>query len=196
MPAVPAGAKKPSDRKKKSTRHGSSWRSPFTDLTLPSGETCQVKRPGIQGLVKAGVLHSLDSLTSIVQTETIPKAEGKPKVNVKAILEDADKFGSMMSMVDKIVVHVVTDPILAPAVRPLVIDGEPVLDEYDKPKFEDIPDDEREDGVIYVDYVDMMDKMYIMNFAVGGSADLAEFRKATSNAVGDVPDLEADEDAS
>jgi len=192
MPVTPSGAKKPQDKKAKASRHGSSWRSPYSDLDLPSGETCRVRRPGIQGLIKAGVLHGLDSLTSIVQTETIPTAEGKPKVDIKAILDDSEKFGSMMTMVDKIVNYVVVEPSIVSSLRP-VINPESGLvreDANGEPILEEIPDAEREPELVYDDYIDVMDKMYIMNYAVGGSADLAKFREATQDVVGSVSDGE------
>lgn len=185
--------KKPTDRKPKTTNYGSSWKTQLVDLDLPSGERCQVKRPGIQGLIKANVLHSLDTLTSIVQTETIPKAEGKPlasEKDVESIVNDPAKFGKMMDTVDKIVIHVVTQPKVVSNLVPVLdedgnqtkVDGEIATRELE--------DSEREDGVVYVDYIDAMDKMYIMNFAVGGSADLAEFRQATETSVGSISAIE------
>ena len=36
------------------------------DLTVPSGQTCLVRRPGVQGLMEAGILHDLDTLTAEV----------------------------------------------------------------------------------------------------------------------------------
>jgi len=197
MPSSPSKAKKPQDRKKPSAKHGSSWKKPLHDLELPSGETCQVKRPGVQGLIKANVLHSMDSLTSIVQAETLPKAQGKPVTNVQAIMDDPDKFNKMMETVDKIVIHVVTQPKLSSNLVPVLDEnGDPKLDENQDPITRELELDEREDDVVYVDYVDQVDKMYIMNFAVGGSADLAQFRAETEALVGSVPDGEATEDSS
>jgi hypothetical protein len=199
--------KKPQDRKPATSNYGSSWKTPLHDLELPSGEICQVKRPGVQGLIKAGVLHSLDTLTSIVQTETIPRAEGKPvpkEKDIESIVNDPEKFSTMMETVDKIVLHVVTQPKLVTnlvnvwEVEPVLADngivitaGIPKLDDNDKPVLRELEDDERDPDVVYVDYVDAMDKMYIMNFAVGGSANLTDFREKTSASVGSVPAREA-----
>lgn len=202
MPATTSSKKpkKPQDHKPKTKSYGSSWKSNLTDLELPSGELCQVRRPGIQGLIKAGVLHSMDALTAIVETETIPKAAGKPPVNVKAIVEDADKFNDMMVMVDKIVCHVVTQPKVLPIVIPVLNEdgsiqknpdtGEAVTEELA------VDDERREPGAIYVDYIDSVDKMYIMNFAVGGSRDLQQFRAATASLVGGASAGEVAPDAS
>lgn len=198
MPSTPQGKKpkkQPTDRKAAQSNFGSSWKKPLTDLDLPSGERCQVKRPGVQGLIKAGVLHSLDSLTAIVQQETIPKAEGKPLRAAKSLVNDPEKFDQMMNTVDKIVCHVVTQPTVLPSVRPVLVDGEQKTDANGEKVFEDIPDDERDHEAVYVDYIDSIDKMFIMNFAVGGSADLAEFRAATEASMGSLQPREAAEDS-
>lgn len=200
MPSTPQGKKpkkQPTDRKAPQSNFGSSWKKPLTDLTLPSGEMCQVKRPGVQGLIKAGVLHSLDSLTAIVQQETIPKAEGKPPVKAaQSLLNDPEKFDQMMVMVDKIVCHVVTQPQVLPSLRPVLDeDGEQKTDANGEKVFEEIPDDERDPESVYVDYIDSIDKMFIMNFAVGGSSDLVEFREATEASLGSLQPREATEDS-
>ena len=197
---MPSSKNKPQDHKPKTPKYGKRWTTNLQDLELPSGELCQVRRPGVQGLIKAGVLHSLDSLTSIVQTETIPKSEGKPipkDQSIEAVVKDPEKFGKMMEQTDKIVCFVVTQPKVHSNLRPVrqlvddendlwedvVKDGEKVMEE--------IPLEERDPELVYVDYIDAMDKMYIMNFAVGGSADLQQFREATEASLGGVSAGEA-----
>lgn len=187
MPSTP---KVPSDHKKKTPKYGKGWKQRYTDLSLPSGELCQVRRPGVQGLIEAGVLQSMDTLTSIVQTEVIPKAEGKPVVNAEAILQDTEKFTEMMKTVDKIVCYVVVQPdVLSDRVSQEMIDDEDLPFDTDD-LGRKLAEDERDPNAIYTDYIDAMDKMYIMNFAVGGSADLAKFRAESSAFVGGVPDGE------
>lgn len=199
--------KKPQDHKAKTSNYGSSWRTPLHDLELPSGEICQVKRPGVQGLIKRGVLHSLDSLTSIVNTETIPKAEGLPATakdaDIEAVVNDPEKFGKMMETVDKIVSFVVTNPkVVSNFVEAVDEDGAPILEDG-KPVMRELEDEEKLETkdewdsehpnlpLVYVDWIDAMDKMYIMNFAVGGSGDLTDFRAQTATPVGSVQPVEA-----
>jgi hypothetical protein len=186
MPATPKEAKKPSDRKSKKKPQPGFGRRAVYDLDLPSGFTVQVKRPGVQGLTKAGVLESLDSLTSIVQGEVIPKAEGKPEVDIKKIMADPEQLNSMLEMMDKIVVFCVVEPKLSP--KPIVkdADGEIVAEPTDEQL-----DAERDEDLAYVDLVDDEDKTYIMNFALGGAKDLATFRQATKEALASARDGEA-----
>lgn len=186
--------KKPSDRQQKQSRYGSSWKSPLQELELPSGERCQVRKPGIQGLIRAGVLHSVDTLTAIVQNETIPNAQGRPVTDIAAVVKDADQFDKMMALVDKIVVYTVTQPQVLNSVRPIKDEqGLDKKDENDETIVEQIPDDERLEGddVVYTDWIDDMDKMYIMEFAVGGTADLQQFRSQAATSLGSLHPREA-----
>lgn len=135
------------------------------DLTVPSGQLCQVRRPGVQGLIEAGIIHSLDSLTGIVQNELIPTAEGKQKVDVKKVLDNPDALVNILHLTDRVAVHVVVQP-----------------------KVEMAPNDVtlRKPGVIYADMLDIQDKMFILNYALGGTRDLETFRKESSALVGSV----------
>lgn len=157
---MPQG-KKPQDHKT-----ATAWKNKSSDLTCPSGQLCRVRRPGVQGLIKANVLESFDQLTSIVANETIPKAEGSPVVDATTILRDPEKLNEAFVLMDKIVVYVVLEPEVLPAPA---------------------SEDERDDDLVYVDEIDIEDKAFIMNFAIGGSRDLERFREGTEEALGGVP---------
>lgn len=188
----PRTAKKPTDRQQPTKRHGSTWKRPVSDLDLPSGDTCQVRRVGVEKLMKEGLLHSMDTLTSVVSSETIPKAEGKAPLDIKTMTDDPEKFDAMMEMVDKIVCLVVTEPkVLNHRVPILDAKGEPIKDDNDKVVTRELPDEERDEDAVYADYIDLQDRIFIMNFAVGGSADLQQFRKATATPLGSIPDGQA-----
>ena len=180
MPATPKGAKVPQDRKKKNN-DGFGKKALFP-LELPSGAEITVTRPGVQALIKKGLLHSLDSLTGIVQTETIPNAEGRPKVDVKQLVQQSGKIEEMMNIIDKIALEVVIEPKLSPVPIPRDEDGNIIPDPTD----EQI-DAARDPELRYIDYVDENDKTFIMNFALGGSADLVAFRQATEETMGGLP---------
>lgn len=195
MPATPSTKKKSTSIPKvaEHQKYGKkAWGNQLIDLEVPSGELVQVRRPGMQGLIKAGVLHSMDALTGIVQSETIPKAEGKPEVDAQALMKDPDKLALVLDQVDKILLYCVVQPKLVEPFR---------LDEDDKDGFArddagnriDLPLEEREPDIIYTDYVDIDDKMFIMNFALGGSRDLEAFREESKKALGGIPAGEAAE---
>lgn len=141
------------------------------DLTVPSGQTCLVRRPGLEGLIKAGVLRNIDSLSAIVGEEHIKKTKkGKPsQVNVDSVMKDPKALEDILHTVDKVVCHCVV-----------------------KPEVFMTPNDitRRKQGVVYADMIDIMDKMHIFNFVVGGTRDLESFREGLDGSVGGVDALE------
>lgn len=172
-------------------KYGQGWKSQLTDLDLPSGELCQVKRPGVQGLINAGVLESLDTLTSIVNQETLPKAQNKKQADVSELLKDPDKYNKMMETVDKIVIHCVVQPKIHPGVVSEREILDPTLPFSEDDLGRDMTDEEVADlGQVSIKWIDEFDKMFIMNFVVGGSRDLESFRSATQNALGSAPAIE------
>lgn len=137
------------------------------DLEVPSGQLCLVRRPGLEGLIKAGVLRNIDSLSSIVDAKHIKKTKKgqAPKVDAESILKDPDALDNILHTVDKVVCHCVV-----------------------KPEVHMTPNDEtsRKAGVVYADMIDINDKMFIFNFVVGGTRDLETFRRGSDDALGDL----------
>jgi hypothetical protein len=172
-----------------------SWASEtLMDLQCPSGQLCQVRRPGVAGLVKAGVLDSLDSLSSLVKTDHIDRVERglDPHVSaeeVQALARNKDGLVKALALADKVAVYCVTQPKLSeiPLVRNPVT-GEPELDDDMLPM--EIPLEGRVSlkthtpETVYVDQVDLGDKMFILQFVVGGVSDLESFREGLAQTVG------------
>lgn len=164
-----------SKKKRKDGKSYSMGASKPHELKLPSvdeeGEhnVCLVRRPGPQGLVKMGILDSLDTLTQLVAAkigdiETGGSSAPDPEA-IRALSQNAKGLENALDLIDRIVVGVVVEP----KVHPI-----PVED----PKTGEIP--EREDSCLYIDDVDLEDRMFIMNFAVGGSADWESFRSESA----------------
>lgn len=169
----------PQDRKRKTKKAAedryapTSWGSTtslFEDLTVPSGQTCLVRRPGVQGLIEAGVLNSLDSLTAIVDEKHIRRVNGEAEIDVNSLANDSGSILNVLHVVDKVVCYVVVKP--------------EVVMPPDDP-------DERSDDAVYVDMVDIEDKMFLFNFAVGGTRSLESFREERDQLVGSVEHVEA-----
>lgn len=134
----------------------------LTDLVLPSGQMVLAQRPGPEGVMAAGLLDDLDVLSGI-----LPSNGQKPTRNfdAKAVAKDPKMLVQGMKLVDRIVVHVVIKPELTP---------------------EPADPQDREVGKIYPSSVGLEDKMFIFNWAVGGTRDLATFRQQFSESVADV----------
>ena len=154
---------------------GKSWGKEFlVDLEVPSGELCQVRRPGVAGLIAAGLLDSMDTLTSLVQSEHVDRVEKGnsstlSKDEVSALLKDKDKLLGSLMLMDKVVAFVVNQPTVK---IPVVEEGEDG-NKTTRP----IRDEERDPEVVYTDMIDMVDKVYIFQYVVGGVSDLEQFRK-------------------
>lgn len=167
-------------------RHGS-----LHDLELPSSETCRARRPGVPGLIAAGVLDSFDQLTSLVQTVHVDKntlsAASAAKVTTqeqvdaaKAMLADQEKLSAGFEMIDKLVAYVVVMP-------PVWVDYQ-MKGETDA-EFAARAAKAEEDEAVAVTDVDLDDKMFLMNWSVGGSADVTTFRKKLAESVADMADV-------
>lgn len=164
---------------------GSKKQKSTFELELPSGETVLLKRVDMPTLLASGAFP--DSLMSIV-SEKIKSATGKddtptaldPAV-VKNVLADPAKLAELFDSIDKIVPLVVAEPTVRNHKRP-------VFDAQEKPTgtFETIPDDERDEDVVYTDVVDLEDKMFIFQFTVGGTREVEDFRAELGSTVADV----------
>lgn len=180
---TPKKASKKSTTKERSTTR--SWkRSKGEDLELPSGNVALVKRPGPAALMAQGLLP--DELTPIVQ-EAIRKGKGLPPEKQAEMINDPQKVAAMLEGIDKMCALVVLEPAVT-------FHKKEILDDEGNPsgKWEIIPEDERdEEEFIYTDEVDFEDKMFIFNFAVGGTRDLTRFREELTAGLGDLQSGEA-----
>lgn len=169
----------PQDRKRKTSKAAAPDRYAPTvwgnkdfleDLVVPSGQTCLVRRPGVQRLMEAGVLRQVDTLASIVAEEHIKRVKGEePEIDTDSLAKDEDALISIMDVVDRVMVHCVVKPEIVMAPTSI---------------------DDRVGGVIYSDMIDIEDKMFIFNFAVGGSRSVEQFRQESLAAMGGVDDVQ------
>lgn len=155
------------------------------DITVPSGQRCQVKRPGVEGLMIGGVLASVDTLTAMVEVKHVKRAKAAQRgkrydpeaEQAKALAEmskDPEKLKTAIEMINQVTCFIVVQPHLEP-----------------------VPEDgEREKGVIYVDQVDLNDKLFLFQYAVGGTRDLERFRTEFDKTVGNVESQQAVESPS
>jgi hypothetical protein len=153
------------------TMWGSGAVGGLEDLVVPSGQLCQIRRPGLQGLMTAGVLHNVDSLSALVGEKHIKRAkDGTESVKMDEFIEDTEAVDKVMHTVDRIVTYCVVQP-----------------------KVEMTPNDvtRRKPGVVYADMVDVIDKMFIVTNILGGIDDVATFRRVVSESVGSVDSVES-----
>lgn len=141
------------------------------DLTLPSGNVCLVKRPGLPELIAQGVIP--DTLMPFAQ-EAVKNAEtGRPDhdANNSKIAELMSAPGGMDAMfeaMDRVSALCVIEP---PVRYHKQDDG--------RGNWIELGEGDRDPEVLYTDEVDFDDKVFIFTYVVGGTSDLESFRKAT-----------------
>jgi hypothetical protein len=168
-----SATKKAAAPKKRST--AKTWkRSSGEDLALPSGNVALVKRPGMLEFIKKGVVP--DTLLPTVD-EAIKKGKGLPPSETENLLKDPSKIAAMEEMMNKVVVLCVVEP----EVRLHTDDDGDV-----------IPEADRDEDVIYTDDVDLEDKIFIFQFASGGTRDVERFRQESGIGLGGVHASEDD----
>lgn len=168
---------------------------PTHDLPVPSGQLCQVRMPGVQAMIAAGVFESIDTLTGLINEKHIKRVQGRtPKagpgsqngqpvqVDTDALMKDPKNLAKVFELVDKVTEHMVLQPKVKRPVKKIP-QGEIGSGEFTEVllKFE-----EREDDVVYTDRIDMMDKMFIFQYAVGGDTDVESFRERFQEGMGGV----------
>ena len=146
----------------------------YEDLTFPSGQLALVRRPGLEGLLKEGVLNNLDTLSPFIE-EHAAKANGKvvkKGPSVTELMKNPEAVEQMIHVLDRIVCACVV-----------------------KPRIEMTPNDptRRKHGVVYCDMVDLDDKLFLFNYVVGGTRDLERFRQESADALGGLRELQEDE---
>ena len=184
--------KKPQDHKAKSqVGTAKSWKKAgregtIVDLELPSGNVCRVKRVSLPALLSTGAFP--DSLMSLVsdKIETATGEKNKPKevdpAAAQEFLKDPEKLDQLFSSMDKIIPIVVVEPkVLNHRVPVLDAEGN------DTGKSVPIPDEDRDEDVLYTDDVDLEDKMHIFQFVVGGVKDVESFRAESASVMGALP---------
>lgn len=138
----------------------SGWKTPAKDVkptTLPSGNSARLRRVSLQTFLKTGRVPNV--LMKPMKRAIEKKQEMTPD-ELKELMSDPEAIGEMFKLVDMIAVDAFIEPKLTP-----------------------LPDDEsegRREDLLYVDEIDLDDKMFIFQWMVGGTSDLEQFRNEQS----------------
>lgn len=157
------------------------------DLLLPSGNTALVRQMSPTAFLDAGFMP--DPLSNIVRTAINTKQGLPPKV-VNDLANDPKKLGAAMLTFDRVLTFVVMEPtILMPPTCDVVIDEESgkVCGTYindkvhqwgeDPNNFHTYHEGPRDPETLYADEVDLQDKIFVFQWALGGTHDLEKFRE-------------------
>lgn len=140
-------------------------------IQVPSGNVCLMRKVGLQVFMKQGIIPN--SLMPIVQKAI---SQGKPPSNkdLEALSSNESLMDDMMELMDEVTLFCVIEPRVERVPRD------------DQGAIIPIGDDRRSDNLLYVDEVDIEDKMFIFNVAVGGTSDLERFRQESAAHMEDV----------
>lgn len=127
------------------------------ELEVPSGNVALVRPVGMQAFLDKGLIPN--SLREIA-LESI-KGKKTPELKIEDLNEE--QIRNMMQLFDAVTVYCVLKPEVV--ATPLDDEGVP------------IPSRDREEvDALYVDDVDLQDKMFIFQFACGGTRSVEQFR--------------------
>lgn len=159
-------------------------------IVLPSGNKAKVRRAGPEAFLSQGLIP--DKLTPIVE-KAIHSKKGLRPEKQKELLEDPKALGSMIEMLDRTLCYAVLDPIVVmpPACEicgELDIQAATQHSNKEMDSYHEFIEDSRRDDILYADRVDFDDKMFIMNFCIGGTRDLEQFRRETGSAMASLSD--------
>jgi len=155
----------------KKTTSASDWKKKKNfgvELRVPSGNVCLVRPVGLEAFISQGLIPN--ALMPIIQ-ESMKTGES-PELTEDMV--SAEMMAAMVKLFDSVTVYVVQQPTVHPAPKP----GE-----------------EREEDLLYVDEVDLSDKMFIFNFAVGGTRSLEGFREELGERMELLLPVSGDEDS-
>jgi hypothetical protein len=156
-------------------------------LRLPSGNVALIRRVGPEAFMEQGIMP--DMLAPIIQ-KAINDKRGLPPKALEKAMSNPDALGQLVEMMDRLAVYATIEPeIVMPP-------GCEVCGGLDNVANKSVHEDESTDGyhkfveaardedTLYADEVDLNDKVFIMNFCVGGSSDLERFREEHREAMG------------
>jgi hypothetical protein len=122
------------------------------DFTCPSGQKCRLRPLQLEKLMMEGILDQVTRLEGLAQA-FINRAEGLPPEQQK--MPSREEFADLLGLINKIIPMAVAEPHVYP-------------DDYTDP----VPED-----AISVSDIDLMDRVAILDEALGGLKAMDNFRK-------------------
>lgn len=174
----------------KASQWKSNARQQGVTLQLPSGNECLARPVRPEAFLESGMIP--DALSGMI-TKAINSKKGLPPSKLSEIAEDPAKLAAAMELFDRAMVFVVVEP---PVEMPPICAAEGCQSTYtggngvhvDKKhaNYHRYIDPDRDPEVLYADDVDMEDKQFLFQWAIGGTTDVAKFRDKLAHDLGAV----------
>lgn len=154
-----------------------------TPQPMPSGNIALVKIPGADIFFKQGMVPN--SLKGTIQ-EAITKGEAPKMQELEEQAEDRMALiQDILALANAVCVEAVVEPRVLPCVY---TEQDHALGLCTAEQIgQVIPEHDRDKDALYVDEVDLEDRMFIMQLAFGGTRDLDKFRQGLEGDVELVP---------
>lgn len=154
-----------------------------THLVLPSGQECDAKPLGMEGILLAGVLSDVDQLTAIISryTRKVKGANGKADgehLDEAALLKDPEALRTLIGLADRMIPVIVVDPVVKLHYVSVQMKG--------KTYTKRLASADREPNTVYTDQIDLEDKFFLFQWAMSGTevTALETFRPDANGGVG------------
>lgn len=147
-----------------------------TLVTVPSGNVCRVRTPGMNAFLTGGLIPN--GLMSIVK-ESMDEGKAPDAEAIKTLADDPARLQQILELTDLVTISCCVEPVIVAAPTE-VIDGK------EQPLA--MTDSRRDPEVLYVDDVDLNDKLFIFQFATGGTATLEQFRQEQNSGMVALPE--------
>lgn len=160
------------------------------ELTTPTGQTCRAKRMSIESMIAAGLLAEADAVTALVVKhikkvrpggKQSKKGAAEPSVDIPSLIRDPKAVGEMITMVDRVIPHVVVSPPVALHYTETKVGNTTVTktipEEAEEGKPSRIAMREERPGLIFTDQIGLEDKMFLFDWSAGGLGSMLAFRE-------------------
>ncbi len=136
----------------------SSWKKKAegTIMTFPSGNVARVRNPGLQAFLREGMVPN--GLLPIVQTAIDKHVAPTPQ----EMMQRPQALAETLELMESITMYCVLEPKIHPT---------------------PLPGEARDPELLYVDEVDIEDKVFVFQLVGGGTSDLERFRRERSESL-------------
>lgn len=145
-------------------------------VTCPSGERVLARRLGTEDLISAGLLAERDTMIAMVQDKHLAKGGAKAEA---VIASDPEMIGKMVMIMDRSLPHI----LVRPAVALHFVD---VKDDAGRKTTRRLTEAERDPSLVYTDQIDLADKSFLTQWAMGRVAD--QFRRQPADSLAGLAD--------
>lgn len=161
-----------------------------TDLPLPSGNVARIKKINPQVLMNDKGLIP-DPLSDIV-AKAVHRKRGLPPSKVKEMSEDPEKVQASFELFDRVLCRVMVEPVAVMPPKCTKCGEYANIDDRhtdrEHAEYHPYREGARDKDVLYADQVDLVDKIFIFQWCVGGTSDLESFRQQLPSSMAALPD--------